>query len=146
MPAASLLVPFDSWCLLVCSLAWWFCSSVCRILVMLQLLGCSHEEYGYCLSGPLQSHAANLPGFCHVHLSPTWWFPIIPPMGLLPSWVTIMAGLLDATSSHSHSPSFDCPVWLEITFCGQFNARNQMPVSLCRSLLRLLYCFEISVF
>jgi len=75
-------------------------------------------------------------------------FPIISPIGLLPSWVAIIASLLVVASRRSRlrPASFDRPRVPEVSFWGQFDARNRMPMSVCCSLSMLLSYFEVSVF
>jgi len=74
-------------------------------------------------------------------------FPIIPPIWLLPSGVASVASLLVVASrqSRSRSASFDRPGVPEVSFGGQFDARNRMPMSVCCSLSMLLSYFEVSV-
>jgi len=58
---------------------------------------------------------------------------LIPPLGLLPSWITIMSDLLAVALHHLCSASFDCPGGLDVSFWGQFNAWNRMLVSVWSS-------------
>jgi len=60
--------------------------------------------------------------------------PIIPQIGLLPSWVAIIAGLGGIALRNSISASFDHPGVPEVSLWGQFDAGDQMPMSVCRFL------------
>jgi len=71
---------------------------------------------------------------------------IITPIGLLPSWVSTVTDFLAVDSRRSRTASFARPGKLEVSFRGQLDARGRMPMSVCRSLPRLLRCFEVSVF
>jgi len=75
-------------------------------------------------------------------------FLIISPIRLFPLWVTIVAGLhlVVPRRSRSRSAPFDCPGVPEVLFCGQFDARYRMPMSVCHSLTMLLSYSEVSVF
>jgi len=76
----------------------------------------------------------------------TGGYSIIPPTGLSPFWVAIVTDLLAVASRRSRQASFARPGGPEVSLWGQFDARSQMPVSVCRSVSRLLCCFEVSVF
>jgi len=94
-------------------------------------------------AAPLVSHASTMSMSLSLGV-----FPIIPPIGLLPSWVTILTSFLVVASrrSRSRSASFDRPAVPGVSFWGQFDARNRMPMSVCCSLSMLLSYFEVSVF
>ena len=53
-------------------------------------------------------------------------FPIIPPIGIVPSWVAIVASLLVVALGRSalRSASSDRPGVPEVLFWGQFDARK----------------------
>jgi hypothetical protein len=79
--------------------------------------------------------------------------PIVPPTGLPLTWVAIAAGWLVVASRRSRARSAGAgPGLLQSSrgagsaVPGQFDARNRMPVSACRSLSWLLSCFAVSVF
>jgi len=76
----------------------------------------------------------------------TWCSLIIPPRGLLPCWVAIMTNLLAVGWGRSRPAFSPWPGMLEVLFWGKFDARSRMPVFVCRSLSRLLCCFDVSVF
>jgi len=94
-------------------------------------------------AAPLASHASAMSMSLSLGV-----FPIVPPIGLLPSWVAIVASLLVVASCcwHSRSASFRSPGVPEVSFWGQFDARNRMPMSICCPLPMLLSYFEVSVF
>jgi len=81
---------------------------------------------------------------------------IVPPWGLVPSWVAIVAASFVVVSrlvDYIHILPLPCPASssnrpevLEVPFRGQFDAKNRMPVSTCRSLSWLLSYFAVFVF
>jgi len=73
-------------------------------------------------------------------------FLINPQIRQLPSGVAMVDGLVDVTLWCLLSASYDRPWGMEVSFRGQFNATNRMPLSVCRSLSGLLTYFEVSVF
>jgi len=72
--------------------------------------------------------------------------PIFPPLGLFTAWVAIVTDLLVVALHQSSTASFACQGRLEGCICGRFDARSQMPGSVCRSLPRLLGCLVFAVF
>jgi len=93
-------------------------------------------------AAPLASHASAMSMSLSLGV-----FPILPPIGLLRSWVAIVPSLLVVAlrGSRSRSASFDRPGVPDMSFWGQFDARNRMPMSVCCSLSMLLSYFEDSV-
>lgn len=67
-------------------------------------------------------------------------------MGLLPCGVAIVSDLLAVASGCSRSASFARPGGLDVSLCGQFDARNRIAVCVCCSGTHLLGCFDVSVF
>lgn len=68
----------------------------------------------------------------------TGGYSITHPIGRLLSLVAIVAGLLIVGWGRTHSTFFQSPGLLDMSFWVQVNPKDGMPVSICRSLSRLL--------